>query len=818
MFKKLNLALLTFLAIGFLGFGQASIDDTMAVAEIFQVVEKNTPTLDASLSNWSTSLFKNDKDPKDKSKKIEIGSVELSWKTSLKGKTIFVRYREEGTGKWTVSKGFSSDITSYEFTLLPENKFYEYSVGDGTQWTSRREFHTLGMHLFHNLKIESGEESLALTWSIDYDVATKLKDRNIQAVIAYITDVNKERGKKGLSGGEWSYTKPFSLLDKKYELEELIGNEKYHIQIGFAPAGETVINQGDKEKMVWSETKKETTDRAWGILKLLILIGSLAFFIFGMKLMSEGLQQASGKGLRRMLGSITSNRVKGVLTGFGITSIVQSSSVTTVMTVSFVNAGLMTLRQSAGVMMGANIGTTITAWIVVLLGFKLNISSYAYMMLAIAAPLLFMSKGKSKAWLSAIFGFCILFMGLGALKDAVPELTSDSGLVHFFIHFKDAWYGPVMFVCLGALITIVIQSSSAAMALTLALVAAGTIPFDVACAMVLGENIGTTITAELASLIANVHAKRSARIHSLFNLIGVGWMLLIFHFFIDGLNYFLPGDPYTDVTVAATAIALFHTMFNLINVLILIWFVPQLVNLATRTVKSRGESDEEFHLDFISGPLGSTSEMCILEAQKEVAKFGQITSKMNGFVLNYINSSDRKVKNKMIRKISKYEEITDRVEVEIAEYLGETAQLEMSPDASSQMRSMLNTTTDLERIGDIYYQISKTLENKDSDKIYFTPEQREGINKMLKAIDSAFDVMNENLNSEYGEISMDRAVAKEQTINQLRDQLRVEHLAQIGVGSNMENYLIYSNLFSSLEKVGDHIINVSEHVALKNLH
>jgi len=514
---------------------------------------------------------------------------------------------------------------------------------------------------------------------------------------------------------------------------------------------------------------------------------------------------------------MTSNRVKGVFTGFGITSIVQSSSVTTVMTVSFVNAGLMTLRQSAGVMMGANIGTTITAWIIVFLGFKLSIGDYAYMLIALAAPLLFISKGKAKAWVTAIFGFCILFLGLGVLKNAVPSLDADSAIVQFFVDFKEAWYGPVMFVMLGALVTVVIQSSSAAMALTLAMVASGTLPFDVACAMVLGENIGTTITAELASLIANVHAKRSARIHSMFNIVGVVWMLLIFHFFLDGLAGIVTGDPYTDVAVAATAIALFHTSFNLINVVLLIWFVPQLVRLAERTVKSKGDSDEEFKLDFINGPLGSTAELGILEAKKEVAKFGKITGKMNEFVETFINSTDRKEKNKMLRKIEKYEEITDRVEIEIAQFLGKTAQLEMSNEASSNMRGMLNITTDLERIGDIFFQMSKTLERKDSDKVYFTPEQRNGLNGMLKCIDRAFEVMNENLNAEYGTISMDSAVSREREINQMRDQLREQHLENLGTGTNIDNSLVYSNLFSSLEKVGDHIINVSEQVAFENI-
>ena len=808
MFKKINLLLVCVFALGFVSLAQADLIDNAPIQA----------TLNSSFSKLSASLFENDYAKEDLTKKLEVGSVVLHWETTLSDAPVMIRYRQEGSDDWITSKAIPAKTKEYEVKGLNENLFFEWSIGNGTEWTDPLEFHTLGMHLFENFSASAGAESVTLTWSIDYAVAAKLKDRNVMAIVTYQNDIAKRRSKVGVEGSGWLFTKSFSLLDKKIKIENLNGHDKYEFKLGFAPNGITEELKTTKSEMVWSDKVKEKTKRGWGIAKLLILIGSLAFFIFGMKLMSEGLQQAAGSRLRAMLGSMTSNRIKGVLTGFGITSIVQSSSVTSVMTVSFVNAGLMSLRQSAGVMMGANVGTTITAWIIVLLGFKLSIGDYAYMLIALAAPLLFISKGKSKAWVTAIFGFCILFIGLGVLKDSVPELDASSGIVQFFIDFKDAWYGPVMFVLLGAFVTMVIQSSSAAMALTLTMVASGTLPFDVACAMVLGENIGTTITAQIASLIANVHAKRAAAIHTIFNVVGVIWMLLVFHFFLEGLTWLVTGDPYTDTAVAATAIALFHTLFNLINVFVLIWFVPQLVNIAERFVKSKGESDEEFHLDFISGPLGSTSELCILEAKKEVAKFGHITSKMNSFVNTFVNSSDRKEKNKMLRKIEKYEEITDRVEIEIADYLGKTAQMEMSSEASTQLRGMLNITTDLERIGDIFFQMSKTLEKKDSDKVYFTPEQRNGLNAMLKVVDRAFDVMNENLNSEYGSISMDKAIAKEREIDQMRDQLREEHQSQLGTGTNLENGLVFSNLFHSLEKVGDHVINVSEHVAGINLH
>lgn len=806
MKNKFNLLLVVIALLSADGFAQVEGVDSIS-ANSFEGV----------FSNEEASLFKNYKD--DENEITKKGSITLSWNTDISNQELKVKYKYRNENSWRYSKSFSSELKSITLDSLKENQFIQWAVGTGNNWSEINEANTIGTHVFENLAITSGEESVKITWSIDYEVARQLSDNDMLAVVSYNTDIGKSRAKKGMEGSDWMYSEPFPLTKNKYEIRGLIGNEKYHFKVGFAPKGKIEENKFDKEAMVWSASKKAKTERGWGLGKLLILIGSLGFFIYGMKLMSEGLQQASGSMLRSMLGSITKNRVKGVLTGFGITSLVQSSSVTTVMTVSFVNAGLMTLRQSAGVMMGANIGTTITAWIILIIGFKVSVGSYAYMLIAFAFPLLFIKKGKAKAWATAIVGFCILFIGLGELKDAVPSLDNDSAIVQFFLDFKDVWYGPVMFVLLGALVTVVIQSSSAAMALTLAMVAKGAIPFEVACAMVLGENIGTTITAELASLIANVHAKRSARIHSMFNIVGVTWMLLIFPIFLGLIGQVVGWSTGAEFDasnneMAATGIALFHTLFNFANVILLIWFVPQLVTLAEKTVKSKGDSDEEFKLDFIGGPLGSTSELCILQAKKEVSKFGIVTARMNEFVQTIINSSNNKKKNKMYSKLEKYEEITDRVEIEIADYLGKAARLEMSEDTSIRMRGMLSITNDLERVGDIFYQISKSLEKKEQEKVYFTPEQREGVNDMLALVEDAFKIMNKNLDSEYGEISMDEAKDAEAKINQLRNKLRKKHLKMIEGGEfHMQGALTYSNLFSSLEKVGDHIINVSEAVA-----
>lgn len=660
------------------------------------------------------------------------------------------------------------------------------------------------------------EEGAEILWTLDYNHIEQLRDKKV--IIRYITDIGVKRLSKGLDA-KYKYTDLLPATETEHRIKDLIGNEKYVFYVGLPSTGNIPSVSEGSENVVWSDKIKVKTERGWGLLKFLILIGSLGLFIFGMKTMSDGLQRASSNRLRKMLGSITANRVKGVITGFFSTAIVQSSSVTTVMTVSLVNAGLLNLRQSAGVMMGANIGTTITAWLVLLLGFKVDISSYALMLIAIGAPLLFMSFPKAKDFSNAIIGFAILFIGLQFLKDAVPELDNDSPIVQFFVNYKDAWFSNLMFVALGALVTIVIQSSSAAMALTLTMVSKGIIPFEVACAMVLGENIGTTITAELASLVGNVHAKRSARIHSMFNIVGVGWMLIIFPYFMEVVGWavaYMEGSTFDPLNTehANTGIAAFHTMFNLANVLIMIWFVPQLVRIAERTVKSKGDADEEFKLNHIGQNVLADPGVGLLEARQEVAGFGNITSRMSAFIRTLLNDPTKKDRNKMYKKIHKYEEITDQLEVEIAQYLEKVAQTEMSERNVVEIRSILSITNDLERIGDIFYQMSKGLERKEENKVYFDPKQRENLNGMLDLVDKAFKIMNENLNAEYGEISLEKAKDAERDIDRFRNDLRRKYHDRIAQGDdNIVGSMAYNDVFSQCEKIGDHIINVSEAVA-----
>ena len=562
----------------------------------------------------------------------------------------------------------------------------------------------------------------------------------------------------------------------------------------------------------------------FGIFEFLKLIGALGFFIYGMKVMSDGLQKAGGSKMRQILGGMTSNRYFGVLTGFLITALLQSSSATTVMTVSFVNAGLLTLVESAGVMMGANIGTTITAWIISILGFKVKMSAIALPIIAFGMPMMFARKTKTKNWGEFLVGFALLFIGLSELKNAVPDIKNNPEVLNFLAGFADiSFLSRLMFVGVGTLLTIVVQSSTAAMALTLVLCNTGVIPFEVAAAMVLGENIGTTITAELASLVGNVHAKRSARIHSMFNIVGVTWMLILMPYALDiveyiSMNYFGSISPYTAVdgwgdsmSPVPIALSIFHTGFNLLNVLMLIWFVPLLVKIAERTVKSQGDSDEEFHLEHIGGGLMQTAELSVLEAQKEVIKFGKITSRLYNMILELRKETDSRKFNKLMERIKKYEDITDRMEVEIADYLAKAAQGEMSDSASFKVRSMISIINDMERIGDICYQMSISIERKKERKAEFTDESKKSIEDLLSEVQKALDIMNNNLTSEYSQVTLTEANNAEININNMRNKLRKEYFQKIEKGEMpIQTGMIYNNLIHSLEKVGDHIFNITE--------
>lgn len=557
----------------------------------------------------------------------------------------------------------------------------------------------------------------------------------------------------------------------------------------------------------------------FGIWDFAQVLGALAFFVYGMKMMSDGIQRAAGSQMRTILRTMTKNRFLGVFTGFITTALVQSSSATTVMTVSFVNAGLLTLMESAGIMMGANIGTTITGWLVSILGFKVKLSDYSIPLFAIGVPMLFANKGRSKYWGEFLIGFAILFLGLSYLKESVPDIKSNPEILAFLQNFTN-WgiFSRILFVFVGTLITVLVQSSSAAMAITLTMCAQGWLPFEIAACMILGENIGTTITAELASLVGNTNAKRSARIHSLFNVIGVTWMVVALPFFLPLLSTLLQQmlgitDPYLNAKDMPIGLSGFHTAFNLLNVLLMLGFIPVLVKLAIWSVKETDDVDDSGSIKFISN-YALTPELATIEVQKETAHFGEVTKKMSEYFYILLNTTKLKEQTKMLKKLRKYEEITDNMEIQITEYITHLSDNEITPKTSMRLRSFLNICNDLERIGDIYYQISKTFEKKIEDNIYFLPEQRDNLNLMITKIDAAFDIMISNLNTpNYDKVNKSSAIVIEKEINTLRNAMRDANTTQLGNPEyNVNSALVYNNMFSSLEKVGDHILNITESI------
>jgi len=557
----------------------------------------------------------------------------------------------------------------------------------------------------------------------------------------------------------------------------------------------------------------------YSIGDFLELLGSLALFLYGMKLMSEGIQKAAGDGFQKILSSMTRNRVFGVLTGFLITGIVQSSSATTVMTVSFVNAGLLTLTESAGIMMGANIGTTVTAWFLSILGFKVKLGAIAIPIMAVGVPMLFLKRSKWRFWGETIIGFALLFYGLTLLKHAVPDIKHNPELVSFVSEFTDwGYFSYILFILIGGLLTVIIQSSSATMALTLVMTAQGWISFEIAAAMVLGENIGTTITAELASLAANVYAKRSAKIHTLFNVVGVGWMIIVFPFFLQGIAMINGFDSAAsldeDPSSIPVALSTFHTLFNLINVLIMINFVPQFVKLATKLVKSKGGEDEEFHLEYIKSNI-ITPQISALEARNEITRMGKYVTKMMGQLEKLMSEKDEIKREKLFKKLNKYEEVSDRLEEEISEFLAKMSKVEQSRQSSDEVQKMLGLAHDLENIADIFVSMGRAVMSKNKKKIWFTPEQREKLDELLHLVGNALNKMNSNLETwEITAEDLAEANEIEDQVDKMRKKLRKNYLTKIEEGEyNVRGGILYAELFNSCERLADYAENVSEGLA-----
>lgn len=553
----------------------------------------------------------------------------------------------------------------------------------------------------------------------------------------------------------------------------------------------------------------------YGFFDALSLLGALGFFIYGMKVMSEGIQKVAGSKMRGILSSMTSNRVKGVFTGFTITGLVQSSSATTVLVVSFVNAGLLSLTESIGVIMGANIGTTITAWLISIIGFKVKIATYALPIIAFGFPLMFFNRDKLKFWGEVLVGFALLFMGLSLLKDSVPDLESNPEILEFLSRYTDLGFlSTLIFVGIGTFMTVIVQSSSAAMALTLVMANNGWIPFELAAAMVLGENVGTTITANLAALIGNVHAKRAALSHFIFNIFGVIWITILLHpvlYLVDTYIVSTGGDsPYTTATGIPIGLSLFHTSFNIVNTLLLVGFVNLIARIVTKAIKSTGE--DEYSLEYISTGMMNTAELSIEQARKETGRMGVIAQKMSKQFRDLLTSDKPKKQKKLLKKIREYEEMTDRMEIEISEYLIRVSSTgTLSSVSSVRVTSLLSTVNDLERIGDIYFQMSKDVERNLENEKTFKGKQIENILKMMDLVDQANDIMIANLESLDKEISLEPAMKVENEINELRNQLRKGQAKDIEKDKyDPKRDGLYKDIFHLCEKLGDHIINVSE--------
>lgn len=567
----------------------------------------------------------------------------------------------------------------------------------------------------------------------------------------------------------------------------------------------------------------------YSFFDFLQLIGGLGIFIFGMKIFSDGLQKVAGSRLRGILKGMTRNRITGVLTGFGTTAITQSSTTTTVMVVSFVNAGLLTFVESTGVIMGANIGTTITAWMVSIFGFKFQITPIAVSVIGVFFPFLFVGNMKLRNVAEAMIGFGILFIGLDFIKTGVPDINTNPEMFAFLDGFTD--YGTwsiLLFVGVGTALTLLTQSSSAATAITLVMLFEGWVTFPIAAAMILGENIGTTVTANIAALIGNVHAKRAARFHFFFNVIGVIWMLIVITPFITGIDRIMMAvvpdslsvfsDDVSSRANATLALSLFHTLFNVINVLVLFAFVPLLIRLVERIQPDKGGADDQFRLEYISAGLMTSAELSIEQAKKEVGLFVRLVEKMHYSLTGLLFKEPAK-RRKFIKKIEKREEITDRLEVEIAEYLVNISEnANLSIETVRKIRNMQSMISDLERIGDIYFQISKTIERMLDDSQELPPEALEELREMLDAIHNALLIMKDNVNGSTRDVRLGDAIKAEEIINALRDKLRNQHYERLENGSyTVKSGINYIDVLNRLEKIGDHIINVSEAASGKSL-
>lgn len=595
----------------------------------------------------------------------------------------------------------------------------------------------------------------------------------------------------------------------------------------------------------------------FGLLEILTLIGAVSLFLYGMKLMSEGLQKAAGDKLRNILAMMTNNRFIGAFTGIFITALIQSSSATTVMIVSFVNAGLLSLGQSMAVIMGANVGTTATAWIISLLGFKVNMAAFAIPLVGFGVPLLFSKKNSSKSWGEFLIGFALLFLGLDYINKSVPDLQANPEIFQALQAYVGLGYGSILlFALIGMIITVIVQSSSATFAIVLIMSSKGWISFELSAAAILGSNIGTCITPLLASISGNIQAKRAAMGHLMFNVLGSLWVLLLYQPFLKLIiiiSSALAGNPENLMTYISTTdpaiinqlntgtsgdealmsnfanmqyfvsfgLSMFHTIFNLINISVMIWFTTLYVKVVTKLIPSKpSEEENETHLKFISTGMLSTAELSILQAHNEIVLYSQRTQRMLGLVRELYHETDEAAFVKKFSRIQKYENISDRMEVEIATYLTKVADGRLSNESKHQIQMNLRIVSEIESVADSCYNLARTIQRGHEGKVKFTDDVNANIELMFNLIESAASQMTHVLEATTLQISdVNKTQNLENEINNFRNQLKTQNIIDLNdVKYPYESSVIYMDIIVECEKLGDYIVNVVEALADSKLY
>ena len=548
---------------------------------------------------------------------------------------------------------------------------------------------------------------------------------------------------------------------------------------------------------------------SFGLLDAFTLIGALGMFLFGMNMMSESLQKVAGN-------KMTKNRFVGVLSGIIITSIIQSSSATTVLIVSFVNAGLLTLGESISVIMGANIGTTVTAWIVSLIGFKFSIAEIAIPLIGLAMPFVFSKKDKRKTIGQLIIGFSLLFLGLEYLKNGVPDIKSHPEILTFLQDYTNMGFLSILlFLLVGTLLTIIVQSSSATMAITLVMISQGWISFEIGAAMVLGENIGTTITANIAAITANINSKRAALSHTLFNVFGVIWVLILFYPFTKMVGYIVNFDPETHDN-ALYALSMFHTLFNLCNTIIMIFLIKTIEKIVCKIIPDKN-TDNEFALKFISSGLLQTGELSLIEAEKEIELYTERTHRMLYEAKEYALNSI-KDKNNHAERIKHYEEASDNTESAISDYLYNIAATPTSTQLKSTIRSYLYLTSEIESVADRCYNISRLITRKNNDNVVFSDYQISKISEVFDLVDQHFTILEECVKNKFTDTTKKEIIFElENKINKIRYDIKLENIEKVNMGEHSYISGIYfMDVIEECESLSDAITKIAKDIKINN--